>query len=161
MALSQTTSYGFLTPCQNSEKTHDAIPRKRQDRRTEGQKDGQTLCHRIIPATAGVPKRNQIIRFSFEQVALSNVVKAIKDINRNKSSTKGSITPKMLKINSETTAKILQKLFNESLETGTSPDSLKLPEITPIFKKGDPLNISQLVFSLLCQNYLKRLCRNN
>ena len=66
----------------------------------------------------------------------------------------------MLKISSETTAKILQKLFNESLETGTSPDSLKLAEITPIFKKSDPLNISQLVFSRLCQNYLKKLCRN-
>ena len=40
----------------------------------------------------------------------------------------------MLKISSETTDKILEDFFNESLETGTSPDSLKLADITPIFK---------------------------
>ena len=45
-------SYGFLAPCQNFEKTNDAIPRKRPDRR----KDGQILFHRTIPPTAGDPK---------------------------------------------------------------------------------------------------------
>ena len=34
-ALSRTTSYGFLAPCQNSEKTNDTIPRKRLDGRTD------------------------------------------------------------------------------------------------------------------------------
>ena len=46
----------------------------------------------------------------------------------------------MLKISSEATANILQKLLNDSLETGTFPDSLKLADITPVFKKKDPLN---------------------
>ena len=32
-ALSRTTSYWFQTPCQNLEKTNNAIPRKRPDRR--------------------------------------------------------------------------------------------------------------------------------
>ena len=31
LALSRTTSYGFLAPCQNLEKTNDTIPRKRPD----------------------------------------------------------------------------------------------------------------------------------
>ena len=31
-AMSHTTSYGFLAPCQNFEKTKDAIPRKQPDR---------------------------------------------------------------------------------------------------------------------------------
>ena len=56
--------------------------------------------------------------FSFEPVGLSDIVKEIKDINLNKSSTKDSIPPKMLKITSEATANILQKLLNE-LETST------------------------------------------
>ena len=42
-ALSHTTSFGFLTSCQNSEKTNHRIPRKRldgrMDRRTEGRTD--------------------------------------------------------------------------------------------------------------------------
>ena len=35
LALSHTTSYGFLAPCQNLEKTNDRIPRKYPDRRTD------------------------------------------------------------------------------------------------------------------------------
>ena len=46
----------------------------------------------------------------------------------------------MLKVSSEATANILQKLLNDSLETGTFSDSLKLADITPAFKKKDPLN---------------------
>ena len=41
-ALSHTTSYGFLTPCQNLEKVNDIIQRKRLDRQEEGQNDGWT-----------------------------------------------------------------------------------------------------------------------
>ena len=62
--LSRTTSYGFLAPCQNLEKTNDTIPRKRPDKwkdgRTEGRKDGQTLFHRTLPTTAGGPTRQRI-----------------------------------------------------------------------------------------------------
>ena len=58
-ALSRTTSFEFLAPCQISEKANDAIPRKRLDRRTngrtEGRKDGQTLFYKTLPATTGVP----------------------------------------------------------------------------------------------------------
>ena len=46
----------------------------------------------------------------------------------------------MLKISSEATANILQKLLIESLETSTFPGSLKLTDITPVFKKKDPLS---------------------
>ena len=46
----------------------------------------------------------------------------------------------MLKISSEATANILQKLLNESLENSTFPDSLTLADITPVFKKKDPLD---------------------
>ena len=47
-------------------------------------------------------------KISFEPVALSDVVKEIKDIDPSKSSTKDSIPPKIFKISSETTANILQ-----------------------------------------------------
>ena len=45
LALSRTTSYGFLASSQNLEKVNDIIQRKRSDRwkerGTEGQKDGR------------------------------------------------------------------------------------------------------------------------
>ena len=53
LALSGLTSFGFLAPCQNFEKTNDTIPKKGPGRR----KDGQTLFHRTLPATAGDPTR--------------------------------------------------------------------------------------------------------
>ena len=58
-ALSHTTSYGFLAPCQNLEKINDTNQRKCPDRRKDGQKDGwkdgQTLFYRPFLATAGGP----------------------------------------------------------------------------------------------------------
>ena len=84
----------------------------------------------IILINQKIGNQNQ---FTFEPVALSDVVKEINDIN--KSSSKNSIPPKMLEISSEATANILQKLLNNSLETGTFPDGLKLADITPVFKK--------------------------
>ena len=62
----------FLTPCQNLDKTNDTIPRKHLDRQKDGKmeggkdgwKDGQTLFHRTLSATAGGPKKkiNEILR---------------------------------------------------------------------------------------------------
>ena len=49
-ALSCITSYGFLAPCQNLEKTNDTIPRKCTDRG----KGGQT--YRTLLAAVGGPK---------------------------------------------------------------------------------------------------------
>ena len=105
--------------------------------------DRAIKMHKYHPSIILINKKvdNQN-KFSFEPVALSDVVKLIKDTDPNKSSTNGNISPKILKIRSEATAKILQKLLNGSLETSTfqAQVSLKLTNITPAFKKKDPLN---------------------
>ena len=64
--LSRTTSYRFLAPHQNLEKTNATVPRKRPDRQRmegwmEGLKDRQTLSLKTLPATAGSPKTQQKI----------------------------------------------------------------------------------------------------
>ena len=46
----------------------------------------------------------------------------------------------MLKRISAATINILEKLLNETLETGTFPDSLKLADIFLFFEKNNPLN---------------------
>ena len=53
---------------------------------------------------------------------------------------KDNIPPKTLKVSVLVTANILQKFLNESIETGTFLYSLKLADITPVFKKKDALN---------------------
>ena len=46
----------------------------------------------------------------------------------------------MLIKTSNISAQFVHKIFNESVETGLYPDDLKLADITPVFKKKDPLN---------------------
>ena len=63
-ALSHTTIYGPLTPCQVSEKTNEPILRKFTDRQKDGRMeewtdrrtDRWTLFYRTLPAKAGGPK---------------------------------------------------------------------------------------------------------
>ena len=69
-ALSRTTPYGFLAPCQISEKTYDTIPRKcldRKDGRMEGEKDGQTVFYRTFPATPRVQKLTDMKTYRWTQ----------------------------------------------------------------------------------------------
>ena len=59
LALSCTTPYGFVAPCQNLEKVNDTITENAQrDRWKDGRKDGQTLFYRTLPATVEGPKIN-------------------------------------------------------------------------------------------------------
>ena len=55
-AVSHTTSYRFLAPCQNLEKTNDTIPRKHPDTQKGRKKDRQNLFYRTLPANVGDPK---------------------------------------------------------------------------------------------------------
>ena len=50
-----TTSYGFLKPYRNLEKTSDTIARKCPDRQKDRQNDGQTLLFRALAATTEDP----------------------------------------------------------------------------------------------------------
>ena len=49
-----------------------------------------------------------------------------------------SILSKTLKLSADTSADILQNLFNDMLSTSNFPDNMKLFNITPVFKKKDP-----------------------
>ena len=43
-----------------------------------------------------------------------------------------------MKLSADISADILQNLCNDMLSTGNFPDSMKLANITPVFKKKDP-----------------------
>ena len=63
LALSHTTSFGFLAPCQNLEKANDIIQRKcldkRKDGRTNRRSDRQTLFYRTLATNTREPKIKQ------------------------------------------------------------------------------------------------------
>ena len=67
------------------------------------------------------------------------IIKEFTDINPKNSSTR-HIFPRVLNTSPEATAIVLQNLLNLSVETDVFPDNLKLADITPVFKKEDPLD---------------------
>ena len=84
-------------------------------------------------------KINTSNSFSFTEIKIDDVDKEIHSLNSKKSDTQNDISAKILRKCASSTAPVLQKLFNEILRAGNFPDKLKLANITPVFKKNNPL----------------------
>ena len=84
-------------------------------------------------------KINTSHKFSFTEIETDDVDKEIRSLNSKKSGTQNDIPAKILKKCESSTAPVLQKLFNKILRTGNFPFKLKLADITPVFKKNNPL----------------------
>ena len=81
----------------------------------------------------------------FQPVSANDVKQVIKDLKSNKS-VGGDIPTKILKECNFTFSE-LADCINKSFENGAFPDCLKEANVTPIFKKDDPLNYGP--FSIL------------
>ena len=77
-------------------------------------------------------------KFSLEPVSNDEVKKIIKDL-KNSKSVGGKIPTKILK-ESDFTFEILSQCINKSFASGEFPDCLKQANVSPIFKKDDPLD---------------------
>ena len=77
--------------------------------------------------------------FSFHAIDRNDMMSELLKIDRKKAATGKSIPSKTLKLSANISADILQNLFNNMLSTGNFPDNMKLADITPVFKKKDPL----------------------
>ena len=78
--------------------------------------------------------------FSFKTVEIGDIEKEINNINPKKATTSNSIPPKIFKKSSKVSVSVLHKLFNDSIEKSDFPQNLKLADITPVYKKNDPLD---------------------
>ena len=90
-----------------------------------------------------ITKKNcpNVKKFAFQLVSTQDVKKVIKELKTNKSFG-GEIPTQVLK-ESEFTFETLKNCMNQSLKTtGEFPDSLKLGNLTPTYKKDDPLEKS-------------------
>ena len=103
-------------------------------------------------------KISQGNKFSFTYVSQSEIEKYVKNLNVKKATTHKNIPHKVLITSAMVTAKTLQQLFNQALTTGEYLVNLKNTDVTPVFKKKNPLNKEKTglsVFHLLSQKYLK------
>ena len=79
-------------------------------------------------------------KFSFIEVSQCEVEKEINNLNVKKATTHQNIPPKVLKTSAMVTAETLQQPFTQALTTGEFSSNLKNADVTPIFKKNNPLN---------------------
>ena len=82
--------------------------------------------------------------FRFKHVMLSDIKNKIKGLNPNKAVTHNNIPPKILLQSAEVTANTLQLLSNNAISNSEFPENLKLADVTPVFKKKDPLDKTEL-----------------
>ena len=77
--------------------------------------------------------------FSFREASLSDIEKELRNLNTKKASTFGNIPPKILRASKESCSETLVELFNNTLLTSSFPTELKIADVSPVFKKDDPL----------------------
>ena len=81
---------------------------------------------------------------------LSGIQNEIKGLNPNKAATYNNIVPNIMRSSAKVTANTLQLLVNNAISNGKFPENLKLADVTPIFKKKDPLDKTNYrLFSVL------------
>ena len=78
-------------------------------------------------------------RFSSKMVSMDEVKKEVLKLNSKKSPTYCVITACILKQTIEVHLKYLRNTINNSLKESTFPDELKQSEVTPVYKKLNPL----------------------
>ena len=78
--------------------------------------------------------------FRFKHVMLSDIKNEIKGFDSSKATTHNNIPPKILRQSAEVTANTMQLLFNNAILNSDFPEDLELADVTPIFKKNDPLD---------------------
>ena len=105
----------------------------------DGRIDNIIKRYKNHPSIKNIKTKFKSVRiFSFQPVSVDDVKTVIRDL-KNKKSVGAEIPIQILK-ESEFTFGMLTNCINKSIETGCFPDSLKAANVTPIFKKDDPLD---------------------
>ena len=75
-----------------------------------------------------------------KEVSSEEVKKFIKSLSKKKSAISSCIPVEVLIAWVDTYLPIFTDIINSSIRNGTFPEQLKLPEVTPYFKKADPFD---------------------
>ena len=102
-------------------------------------------------------------KFSFSAVTKTDVEKDIKNVHPKKPTTKINIPSRILKESHKVSSIFLKKLLNDAIISGKLPGNLKLADVTPIFKKKNPLDKANYrpasflpTFSKIFEKFMKK-----
>ena len=74
--------------------------------------------------------------FIFNQITKEDVIKEIKNLDASKASQEGDVPTKIIKVNSDIFSNLIYQSFNNMIDVCVFLASLKLSNITPVYKKG-------------------------
>ena len=87
--------------------------------------------------------RNDISNsFSLFPITETEIINAIMKLKPNKSPGYDEITSDLLKLSITSVSKVLEHIFNTSIETGIFPSRMKIAKVIPIYKKGNHLEVN-------------------
>ena len=81
-------------------------------------------------------KYPQNVRFSFQTTSLEEVVKEVNNLDESKSSPLESLPARVIKDISDVLCPKVVIDFNSAIQTGVFPQTAKLADVVPLFKKG-------------------------
>ena len=92
------------------------------------------------PSLIEIKKQNDCTnKFVFEKVTTDKVEKIINNINIKKATGADGIPAKLIKCSKSIIAPQITSILNMSIDQSVFPDKLKKAQVTPLYKKNDPL----------------------
>ena len=92
------------------------------------------------PSLIEIKKQNDCTnKFVFEKVTTDKVEKIINNINIKKATGADGIPAKIIKCSKSIIAPQITSILNMSIDQSVFPDKLKKAQVTPLYKKNDPL----------------------
>ena len=91
--------------------------------------------HSII----AINNQNMDRRFSFEQITKSEIKQKILNLDSSKACKESDLPTQIIKANSDIFTEVIHKELSRGLEVGNFPCTMKLANVTPVYKKSNGL----------------------
>ena len=121
------------------------IPRY-QDPFTDSDQTENRIGHPILriieqyknhPSIIAINNQNMGRRFSFQEITKSEINQEILNLDSSKACQESDLPTKIIKANSDIFTEVIHKELNRDLEVGNFPCTMKLANVTPVYKKGN------------------------
>ena len=104
--------------------------------------DSASLCGGSSPLGSSSPIESTQVRFSFKKLSEKDVSKLFDNLKNNVATGIDTLNAKIIKDSKISILNYLTEIINLSFETKIFPDAMKTAIISPIFKEGDPDDIT-------------------
>ena len=136
--------------------------------REKAKKFNELFSNQCMPITNSsvLPRFNFLTDKRIDQISIKRdeIISLVRNLNPNKASGSDGISGQMLILCDDTLTVPLKMIFENILVTSLYPDSWKLANVTPIFKKGDKQsanNYRPISLFPICGKMLEKIIFNN